>query len=418
MNKLEKMESAGKKIVSTLIDHGYEAYFVGGYVRDKLANRPIMDIDIATSAKPEEVMRIFKKHVPTGLQHGTVTVLSEQIPFEVTTFRTESKYESFRRPAEVTFVNDLYEDLKRRDFTINAIAMDLEGKLHDPFHGSDDLREKKLRCVGKAVERFNEDALRMMRCVRFAAEYQLQIDEQTWFALLEQKSNLKHIAMERIRMELEKMIEGSDPVRAVELLHKSGLLHHVKHDLCLPLHRLKEAVQNNKHRCLNTVSGVIERWFMFYKLFRLSPELCQQSMQHLTFSKAKIQQIMAVLRFDQALLVEESKATSEPRLYWVKNVLEYGAYAANVWLNMCRTLGYSGTIFCTQGSNWLEQMQVHALSDLKIKGNDLIQLQNDAGPWIGQLLHQILLATALGIIPNKLEEQMSYAKKVINNDQK
>ncbi|MEC0245781.1 CCA tRNA nucleotidyltransferase, partial [Paenibacillus chitinolyticus] len=209
--KNRTMIEEGRRVLERLRSRQHEAYFVGGFVRDFVLERPVKDVDIATSAKPEEVMEAFSKTVPTGLQHGTVTVLTGAYSFEVTTFRKETEYEGFRRPAEVEYITDLEEDLKRRDFTMNAMAMDAEGNLIDPFGGRSDMDRGVLRCVGEAAERFGEDALRMLRCIRFAAEYGLVIEEATWLALLRQAPLLRHIAMERVRAELQRMVGGADP---------------------------------------------------------------------------------------------------------------------------------------------------------------------------------------------------------------
>ncbi|WP_394297943.1 CCA tRNA nucleotidyltransferase, partial [Gordoniibacillus kamchatkensis] len=215
-------------MLRTLTEAGYEAYFVGGCVRDRLLGVPVKDMDIATSALPAQVMSLFVRTVPTGLQHGTVTVILEGHTFEVTTFRTESGYVDYRRPQTVEYVTSLEEDLRRRDFTMNAMAMDAEGNVCDPFGGREDLARGVLRCVGEAEQRFGEDALRMLRCIRFAAAYGLEVEAGTWAALREQAPLLRHIAMERCRAELERMVEGPAPVRALRLLADSGLWRHFK----------------------------------------------------------------------------------------------------------------------------------------------------------------------------------------------
>ena len=157
----------GIGVLEALEEHGHQAYFVGGCIRDFVMKRSIHDIDIATSATPEEVIQIFDKTVPTGLQHGTVLVLFNQSSYEVTTFRSEGTYQDFRRPSEVTFIRDLNEDLQRRDFTMNAMAMDRHGLLYDPFDGQAAIERKEILAVGNAEERFMEDPLRMMRAFVF-----------------------------------------------------------------------------------------------------------------------------------------------------------------------------------------------------------------------------------------------------------
>ncbi|CAJ1193112.1 CCA-adding enzyme [Companilactobacillus paralimentarius] len=185
---------------------GFEAYFVGGSVRDHILGLPIHDVDIATSAYPEEIKKIFKRTIDTGIQHGTVTVLLNDSSYEITTFRTESGYQDYRRPDKVTFVRSLADDLKRRDFTINALAVDLNGNVIDKFDGLQDLDKKIIRAVGRAEARFHEDALRMMRAVRFQAQLDFQIEVQTAQAIADNAPLLSKIAIERIREEFVKLL--------------------------------------------------------------------------------------------------------------------------------------------------------------------------------------------------------------------
>ncbi|HIY93632.1 CCA tRNA nucleotidyltransferase [Companilactobacillus sp. HBUAS56275] len=192
---LEKIEQAG-----------FEAYFVGGSVRDHILGLPIHDVDIATSAYPEEIKKIFKRTIDTGIQHGTVTVLLNDDSYEITTFRTESGYQDYRRPDKVTFVRSLADDLKRRDFTINALAVDLNGNVIDKFDGLKDLDRKVIRAVGQAEARFHEDALRMMRAVRFQAQLNFQVEDETAQAIADNAPLLSKIAIERIREEFVKLL--------------------------------------------------------------------------------------------------------------------------------------------------------------------------------------------------------------------
>ena len=167
-------------IISRLQQHGYEAYAVGGCVRDALLGRKPNDWDITTSARPEQVKDVFKRTIDTGIQHGTVTVMEDHIGFEVTTYRIDGEYEDGRHPKEVQFTPDLREDLRRRDFTINAMAYSPELGIVDLFGGQEDLENGIVRCVGSAEDRFNEDALRIMRAVRFAAQLGFVIEEETY----------------------------------------------------------------------------------------------------------------------------------------------------------------------------------------------------------------------------------------------
>lgn len=196
-------------VLQTLEDAGFEAYFVGGSVRDVLLHRHVHDVDITTSAYPEEVKELFDKSIDTGIKHGTVTVLYGGESYEITTFRTESGYQDFRRPDHVTFVQNLDEDLKRRDFTINALAMDMHGDIVDLFNGIEDLKNHIIRAVGNPEKRFHEDALRMMRAVRFMSQVEFKLEEKTEQAIKDNHELLKKISVERIREEFVKMGLGS-----------------------------------------------------------------------------------------------------------------------------------------------------------------------------------------------------------------
>ena len=198
-------------IIGTLQEHGYEAYAVGGCIRDSILGREPEDWDITTSAMPEETKALFDKTFDTGIQHGTITVLLEKEGFEVTTYRIDGKYEDSRHPKEVTFTRNLREDLLRRDFTINAMAYNETDGLVDIFGGLEDLEAGMIRCVGTAKERFKEDALRILRGVRFAAQLGFDIEEDTRQGMKELAWTLQNISAERIQVELVKMITSKRP---------------------------------------------------------------------------------------------------------------------------------------------------------------------------------------------------------------
>ncbi|HEU5311678.1 MAG TPA: HD domain-containing protein [Candidatus Eisenbacteria bacterium] len=212
-------------LVRTLQESGQEAYLVGGCVRDLLRGAEVSDWDIATSARPEEVARIFPRAIPTGITHGTVTVPTDAGPCEITTFRVESAYTDARRPDRVTFVREVEPDLLRRDFTVNAMAWDpLNRREADPSGGRRDLSKKVLRAVGDPVERFREDGLRPVRAARFAATLEFDLESETERALSEAKDRVERVAPERIRDELMKMLASPRPSRGFEVLRRSGLL--------------------------------------------------------------------------------------------------------------------------------------------------------------------------------------------------
>ena len=200
-------------IINNLQFHGYEAYAVGGCVRDSILARQPEDWDITTSARPQEIKRIFRRTVDTGIEHGTVTVLVGKDSFEVTTYRVDGEYEDNRHPKEVRFTNKLEEDLRRRDFTINAMAYNDEVRLVDVFGGMQDLNRHLIRCVGDPRERFSEDALRILRAVRFSAQLDFPVEPETAAAVREMAPSLRNISAERIQAELVKLLVSPNPER-------------------------------------------------------------------------------------------------------------------------------------------------------------------------------------------------------------
>ena len=235
---------------------GFQAYIVGGAVRDSLLGRPVHDWDIATNALPEDCMALFPKVIPTGLKYGTVTVFSESYQVEVTTYRSDGVYRDGRRPESVGFVSDITTDLSRRDFTINAMAYDpLAARLIDPFGGQQDLRDRLIRTVGKANQRFAEDALRMMRAVRFMAELGFTLDPDIVREL--QPEMMARISMERIRDEFSRIILTDGLTGAICLLKESAML-----DAFLPELAATDIPQNRYHtltvfeHCLKTAELV------------------------------------------------------------------------------------------------------------------------------------------------------------------
>lgn len=233
-----------KFIINTIMEAGYEAYAVGGCIRDFILGRTPDDWDITTSAKPDQVKALFPRTIDTGIQHGTVTVMLDKEGFEVTTYRIDGEYEDGRHPKEVTFTANLVEDLKRRDFTINAMAYNDKAGLVDVFEGMRDIEKKVIRCVGDPMQRFTEDALRLMRAVRFSAQLGYEIEEKTLDAMRELSPNLVHISAERIQSELIKLVVSPHPEK-LRIAYETGITKIIlpEFDACM------ETEQNNPHHC-------------------------------------------------------------------------------------------------------------------------------------------------------------------------
>ncbi|MDD9267675.1 CCA tRNA nucleotidyltransferase [Paenibacillus sp. GCM10023248] len=406
-------DQGASRVLAKLTEAGYEAYLVGGCVRDAVLGRSIKDIDIATSARPEQVIACFPRTAPTGLQHGTVTVILPQGTYEVTTFRMEAEYEGFRRPASVAYISDLTEDLKRRDFTMNAMAMDADGRVIDPFAGQEDLAAGVLRCVGKAEERFGEDALRMLRCVRFASAYELEVEASTWQALLAQAPLLRHIAMERVRSELQRMVDGPAPARAVRLLLASRLAAHFKKQLPLPFERW--LAWDDALDGVSALENQHDRWAMLLMLLEVPADIVRSALQELTFSCADSDAVWAVLAMREALAGAAADPAQLERV-WKLGAVQRGEAAARALLRLLRVLpqedGRRGelALFLQQaapellrrGDGWLSEIACFSLKELAISGKDLAsELGLQPGPWMGVLLQQLLERTALGEIPNE-----------------
>ncbi len=239
-------------IINTLEEAGFEAYAVGGCVRDALLGRTPNDWDITTSAKPEQVKVLFHRTVDTGIAHGTVTVLLEKDGFEVTTYRVDGEYEDGRHPKEVTFTASLEEDLKRRDFTINAMAYNPKKGLVDLFEGQKDLEDKVIRCVGDPLERFTEDALRIMRAVRFSAQLGFSLEENTRKALSVLAPNLKHVSAERIQVELVKLLVSPHP-DYLRTAYEAG----ITKEFLPEFDRCMETPQNTPHHCYSVGEHIL-----------------------------------------------------------------------------------------------------------------------------------------------------------------
>lgn len=230
------------EIIHTIENAGYEAFAVGGCIRDTILGREPNDWDITTSAKPEEVKALFRRTIDTGIQHGTVTVMMNRTGYEITTYRIDGEYEDSRHPKEVTFTADLKEDLRRRDFTINALAYNDRIGLVDEFDGMGDMERKVIRCVGDPIERFTEDALRMMRAVRFSAQLGYEIDPATRDAIRVLAPNLQKVSAERIQVELTKLVTSGHP-DYLRTAYETGMTAQFlpEFDLCM------ETEQNNPH---------------------------------------------------------------------------------------------------------------------------------------------------------------------------
>lgn len=399
----ERVLTAGKQVLTTLEKAGYTAYFVGGYVRDTILGREVHDLDVATSAHPEDVIRLFARTVPTGIQHGTVTVLIGDVPIEVTTYRTESGYADHRRPDSVAFVDQIEEDLARRDFTVNAMALGLRGEVIDPFGGQEDLQRRVIRAVGRPEERFAEDALRMLRCIRFASQLAFVIDESTCKAVCEQAETLRHVAVERIQTEWNKALAASGAARAVQDVLTTGLAAHMPGIDEL----LATCSKDWKPVAITRLSGLAERWAYLFlsveKTERVSAVLralrCEKKLIQMCGSIVRIAQVLRT-RPDQReigrLLVENGLAVVE-RAAAVADVLDGQA------------------VLVDEVRRQYEQMAIHTLTELAVSGADLQrELARRGGPWIRETLMALAEEVNEGQRSNERAGLLIRAKEIVD----
>ncbi|EJQ62431.1 CCA tRNA nucleotidyltransferase [Bacillus mycoides] len=386
---MERFKKASS-IIEMLKQHGHEAYFVGGSVRDLIIDRPIGDIDIATSALPEEVMAIFPRHVPVGLKHGTVIVVENGEPYEVTTFRTESEYEDFRRPSSVQFVRSLEEDLKRRDFTMNAIAMTEEGEMVDLFAGKEAIRLKEITTVGDAADRFQEDALRMMRGIRFVSTLGFSLEIKTKQAIETYGHLLEHIAIERITVEFEKLLTGTYCVNGLQELVETKLFSHLPY-LQMSEERLLKATQYK----WDSFETDVEAWAFF--LYCIGEEHPSVFLRQWKFSNKKIKDIVAVL-----LAIRSRKEKEWDTILLYKTGIRIAEMAERVYEAIIESYNSASV---KQVQSLFHALPIKNRQEMNVTGNDLLSwTDKKPGPWVAEMLQNIEEAIVQGDLVNKKED--------------
>ncbi|KAB2338301.1 CCA tRNA nucleotidyltransferase [Cytobacillus depressus] len=366
---------------------GFEAYFVGGSVRDHILGKAIADVDIATSATPEEIKRIFPKTIDVGIEHGTIIVLFNGISYEVTTFRTEAEYVDFRRPTEVHFVRSLEEDLRRRDFTMNAIAMDKDGEFIDPYEGALAIKKQVIKTVGRAGDRFNEDALRMMRAVRFHSQLGFRIEEATLQALESYGSLLEKISVERKLAEFEKLLGGKYRKNALQLLADTGILNF------LPgLSPYKKQIQQmTQLDCIEL--SIVEMWGLI--LFQIQISM-NKAAEFLKEWKLPVKKIKAI----QQLLFYLNDRMKNP--WFTKAMFDAGEEILigterifNVLHNDEINLNIESLL------TKYHSLPIKQRSELQITGTDVQNwFQRTPGPWIKEILEEAEMAVLNGHVEN------------------
>ncbi|MDR7075304.1 tRNA nucleotidyltransferase (CCA-adding enzyme) [Neobacillus niacini] len=378
---------AAVPVLTKLESAGYEAYFVGGAVRDFLLKKEINDIDIATSATPEEVKQIFSKTVDVGIEHGTVLVLYQNQSYEITTFRTEAEYEDYRRPKAVSFIRSLKEDLQRRDFTMNAIAMDKDGNLIDPFHGELSIKNQVIQTVGKATDRFQEDALRMMRAVRFVSQLSFRIEEETLTALEDLVHLLGKIAIERKQSEFDKLLSGDNRKQALQLILQTKIY------LYLPgLSNQEESLKlilEYKFDRLTTR----EMWALLVYCLKLKNKEIEEFLRGWRMPLKEIREIQLIMHY---LNKRFEVNWSSYDLYEATQEIFLSAEVLYLVIN-----GFESNDSIQHYIQIYEGLPIKARSEMDVTGNDLMEWFNKSGgPWVKELLLKVEQAILAGSLVN------------------
>ncbi len=433
-----------KYIISQLETAGYEAYAVGGCVRDSLLGRQPSDWDVTTSAKPQQVKAVFRHTIDTGIQHGTVTVMLDREGFEVTTYRIDGEYEDSRHPKEVVFTANLIEDLKRRDFTINAFAYNDRSGIVDAFRGMEDLENGVIRCVGEAAERFGEDALRMLRAVRFSAQLGFSIAEETKAAIRELAPSLRHISAERIQAELVKLLMSDNPdyMRDAHELGITGIVlpeldtafataqHNPHHQYTVGEHLMQSLLHIRADKSLRiaallhdigkpqvrtTDEDGIDH---FHGHVEVSEWMALDILKRLKFDNDTIDKVQKYVRYHDYKPEPDARAVRRaankigaeyfPQVMeiWRADILAQSDYQRSENLaRVCRV----GQLY----AEIMEKNQCISLKTLQITGSDLLALGVPKGKRIGEILNQLLDEVLQNPANNTRGYLLEKAKKIV-----
>ena len=438
-----EIPSGANEIIHSLQNNGYEAFLVGGCVRDSILGRPIHDYDITTSATPDEMMEVFKdkRIIKTGLQHGTITIVINGEGYEVTTYRIDGNYSDSRRPDSVTFTRSLEEDLKRRDFTINAMAYNDEVGLIDPFNGMEDIKYNKIRCVGRAEDRFSEDALRILRAIRFASQLGFVLEPDTDWNISKMYKNLENISIERINSEFCKIAASSDFCVQIVLYHKVF-------SLFIP--EIKDIFgfqQNNPYHMYDvwnhTVHAIeycesddlVTRLAVFFHdigkphCYQDSEDGIRHFKGHGRVSADMTDKIMKRLRFDN-----DTREKVVELVYYHDATFEVGKKYIKRWLNKIREEQFRRLLNVRRADikaqadinqetrlqkidnieyileEVLQDDECFSLKDLAVNGKDLITIGYKPGKEIGNTLNCLLQLVIEGVCPNEKSELLKYVE--------
>jgi len=384
-----------KEIIDNIEQNGFQAYFVGGCVRDLLLGNPIKDIDIATSALPKSIMSIFEKVIPVGIEHGTVIVRHKKNSFEVTTFRLDGMYSDQRHPDQVEFIDHIDLDLKRRDFTMNALAMNKNGKIIDLFDGKSDLNNKLIRTVGKGEERFKEDPLRIVRALRFSSQLGFTIEKETLEAMKKIKPEIEKLAIERITSEMTKLVAGESINKGINYLLDTEVYQHLPIMLEYP-NILK--VLRNKLKPMQSFGEFIALFHYVEPTITINEWCKQWKCSNKTKNKA--------INLTEALNYYETEGLD----HWLVYNLQQDLYPS--FLNLTVMLFDDKPIDSDRFKQISRTLPIRSKKDLKMNGNDLVQMFPDRkkGSWIKQKLNQMEREVVMNNIENKYDQLKEWIK--------
>ena len=370
-----------KYILDTLEKNGFEAYIVGGCVRDQLLGKKVSDFDITTNAKPDEVKALFKRTIDTGIKHGTVTIVMKDTEtnsfqnYEVTTFRVEGAYIDGRHPEKVEFVDDLYEDLSRRDFTINALAYNDKVGLVDKFGGINDLNNKSIKAVGNPIDRYNEDALRILRSIRFAAKLTFDIEKDTLSAINDCKENLSKISKERIQIELTKTLLSDNP-DYIRYIFDYGLDKYITKNFSY--------IRYNK--LIETNDIVLAYASLLYN----NIDICYEVLKELKFDNETIKNTEHILSSKDDFIKAISNDTESKRYLFKRIIFNIGF--DNIY-KLLTLVSFKEDIDLKDELSLIDEIKNNKepvfLSDLAINGNDLLAIGKN-GVEVGEILNKLL----------------------------
>lgn len=452
MKKLKiEIPSGANEIIHSLQNNGYEAFLVGGCVRDSILGRPIHDYDITTSATPYEMMKVFKdkRIIETGLQHGTITIVINGEGYECTTYRIDGNYSDSRRPDSVAFTRSLEEDLKRRDFTINAMAYNNEAGLIDPFNGMKDIKYHKIRCVGRAEDRFSEDALRILRAIRFASQFGFVVNSDASLNIHKMYKNLENISTERINSEFCKIALSSEFYIQIVLFREvfSLFIPEIKDMFGFqqnnPYHiydvwnHTVHAVQAYECDCepdLNSRDLITSLAVFFHDIgkphcYQDGEDGIRHFKGHGRVSADMTDTIMKRLRFDN-----DTREKVVQLVYYHDATFEVGEKYIKRWLNKIgeeqfrrllnvRRADIKAQAYIEQESRLqkidnieyileevLQKDECFSLKDLAVNGKDLIEIGYKPGKEIGNTLNCLLQLVIEDVYPNEKDELLKYVE--------